>query len=135
MENMNFCKFCFYLLRQHTVSIDTVFGNISTGQTFSSLYPPSHRYRRSRARVALSQLTYTTRLGFIFRIVSRRWASHPFLGGSTTITSAYVPFFSYSLGSTSSAFPTKNSRFSIWFSFAFSLALSMAPQLFQFLYY
>ena len=40
-----------------TVSTCTVIGNISTGHTRSSAYPSSHRYFRSLARVAESQLT------------------------------------------------------------------------------
>ena len=34
-------------------------------------------------------------------MVSRHFSSHPFRGGSTTITSAYTWFFSYCSGSTS----------------------------------
>lgn len=89
-----------------TVSTCTVIPNWSTPLTFFTSYPPSHSTFRSLARVALSQLTYTIRSGCIFSIVSRQAPSQPFLGGSTTITSAEIPSFSYFSGRTSSAFPT-----------------------------
>lgn len=100
--------------------------NISQHRTFSIRYPFPARTLRSRASVAESQLTYTTRSGPIFTMVSRHFSSHPFRGGSTTITSAYTWFFSYCSGSTSSALPTKNSTFSNPFNFAFIRASSMA---------
>ena len=43
--------------KQHTTSTCTVCGNISAGQTLLSSYPLSHKYLRSLASVALSQLT------------------------------------------------------------------------------
>ena len=77
--------------RQHTVSTCPVIGNISTARTFSSPYPFSHRYFKSLASVAESQLTYTIRSGPIFTMVESTLSSHPFRGGSTTTTSGLTP--------------------------------------------
>ena len=69
--------------------------------------------------------TYTTLSGLTFPIASRSLISQPFLGGSTTITSALIPL-SISSGITSSDLPTKNSALSTLLFLAFSLALIIA---------
>lgn len=69
--------------------------------------------------------TYTTRSGFIARIVSNNRGSQPLRGGSTTITSAVIPC-SFQLGITSSEAPTSNTTFFISFNFAFARASSIA---------
>ena len=52
---------CGFLWDKSThVSTCPVFPNISTPRTLLTSYPPSQRYLRSLASVALSQLTYTT---------------------------------------------------------------------------
>lgn len=79
-----------FLSSRTTVSTCNPCGNISHPLTFSTSYPFSARYFISLAKVAESQLTYTTLLGAIFTIVSKHASSQPFLGGSTTITSAYT---------------------------------------------
>lgn len=67
-----------------------VIGNWSTPRTFFTSYPSSPSTFTSRASVAESQDTYTMRSGCMLAMVWRRFSSQPFLGGSTTMTSAWA---------------------------------------------
>ena len=96
-------------------------GNISTGCTSIVLYPFSSNIAKSLANVLGSQLTYTILSASMLVIAFNSLTSQPFLGGSTTTTSAFTPLFIKS-GITTSDSPTKNSTFSTLFSLAFIFA-------------
>ena len=69
--------------------------------------------------------TYTTFLGEASPIALSNFVSHPLRGGSTTITSGFIPS-SISLGMISSDLPVKNSEIEILFSLAFIFAFYIA---------
>jgi len=73
-----------------THSTCPVLGNKSTGCTFCTSYPFFCKAAQSLAAVAGWQEIITIRLGCIFPIASNAAVSHPFLGGSTTITSGCI---------------------------------------------
>ena len=108
-----------------TVSTCFVIGNISTGCTSTVVYPNPTKCFKSLAKVLGSQDTYTTLSGFASPIASSNLTSHPFLGGSTTITFG-LTLSSISLGITSSDLPTQNSELIIPFCLALTFAFSIA---------
>ena len=71
---------CWYhfLCINTTVSMWQLCPNISYGCTFPTSYPLLHKYFKSLASVAGSQLTYTILAGCIFTTVFSNFSSHPF---------------------------------------------------------
>ena len=108
-----------------TVSTCTVCGNISTGCTSFTVYPFSTKNFISLAKVAGLHDTYTTRGHCIATITSNSSCSQPLRGGSTTMTSALMPFLCIS-GMTFSDSPKIKSTLSTLLSTAFSLAFWIA---------
>ena len=66
---------------------EEIFGFVD-GESSLFLHLASDALLKRLANVAESQLTYTIRWGFILTIVCSTISSQPFLGGSTTMTSA-----------------------------------------------
>lgn len=104
-------KPCYFKVSFAIASTCAVCGNISTGWIYSTWYLLLSVWM-SLVNVDGLQDTYTNVCGLTFNTVWRKRSSQPVLGGSTTTTSGFQPFFSH-FGSHSSAFPV---TYVAWFT-------------------